>query len=97
MYDICSAILAINPSAQVSVDDEDLDRITWNHDTPVIPKADIEAKMVELKADYDAKEYQRKREPEYPSIADQLDDLYHNGINGWKATIKTTKDKYPKG
>ena len=38
----------------------------------------------------------KKREKEYPSIADQLDDIYHNGIDGWKATIKTTKDKYPK-
>ena len=36
------------------------------------------------------------RAKEYPSIADQLDDIYHNGIDGWKATIKTTKDKYPK-
>jgi len=36
------------------------------------------------------------RRKEYPSIADQLDDIYHNGIEGWKATIKTTKDKYPK-
>ena len=33
----------------------------------------------------------------YPSIKDQLDDLYHNGIDGWKKTIKTVKDKYPKG
>ena len=41
-------------------------------------------------------EYQRKRKSEYPSIADQLDDLYHNGIDGWKATIKITKDKWSK-
>ena len=32
----------------------------------------------------------------YPSIEDQLDDIYHNGIDAWKATIKVTKDKYPK-
>ena len=32
----------------------------------------------------------------YPAIVDQLDDIYHNGIDGWKATIKVTKDKYPK-
>ena len=36
------------------------------------------------------------RRNEYPSIVDQLDDIYHNGIDAWKATIKTTKDKYPK-
>ena len=95
--DICTAILAINPSAQVSVNAEDLDQITWHGGTAVISKADIQAKQAELKTAYDAKEYQRKRAEEYPSMADQLDDLYHNGIDGWKATIKTTKDKYPKG
>ena len=43
-----------------------------------------------------ANEYKQKRVAEYPSIEDQLDDIYHNGIDGWKATIKTIKDKYPK-
>ena len=95
--DICSAILAINPSAQVSVNAEDYDQITWHGGTAVISKSDIQAKQAELKTAYDAKEYQRKRAEEYPSVADQLDDLYHNGIDGWKATIKATKDKYPKG
>lgn len=95
--DICSAILAINPSAEVSVNAEDLDQITWHNGTAVISKADIVAKQAELKATYDAKAYQRKRAAEYPSISDQLDDLYHNGIDGWKATIKVTKDKFPKG
>jgi hypothetical protein len=42
------------------------------------------------------KTYKLNREVEYPSIKDQLDDIYHNGIDGWKATIKVTKDKYPK-
>jgi len=40
--------------------------------------------------------YKGKRQYEYPEIVDQLDDIYHNGIDGWKATIKVTKDKYPK-
>ena len=40
--------------------------------------------------------YKSKRRAEYPSIEDQLDDIYHNGIDAWKATIKATKDKYPK-
>ena len=44
----------------------------------------------------DPNEYQYKRKEEYPSIVDQLDNIYHNGIDAWKATIKTTKDKYPK-
>ena len=95
--DVCTAILAINPSAQVSINGEGYDQITWHGGTAVISKADIVAKQAELKTAYDAKEYQRKRSTDYPSIADQLDDLYHNGIAGWQATIKVTKDKYPKG
>ena len=55
-------------------------------------QSDIDAARVEL-----AKlDYQKKRAEEYPSVVDQLDDIYHNGIDAWKATIKATKDKYPK-
>ena len=50
-----------------------------------------------LKAEWEAAKYQRDRASDYPPIADQLDDLYHNGIDGWKTTIKAVKDKYPKG
>jgi len=56
----------------------------------------VSAKKAELQTAYDNNEYQRKRADEYPSIADQLDDIYHNGVDGWKATIKSTKDKFPK-
>ena len=44
----------------------------------------------------DPDEYKLKRASEYPSIVDQLDDIYHNGVDGWKTTIKAVKDKYPK-
>lgn len=54
------------------------------------------AQIAEVAADEAANGYKRKRANEYPSIEDQLDDIYHNGIDAWKATIKTTKDKYPK-
>ena len=40
--------------------------------------------------------YKSKRRAEYPDYASQLDDIYHNGIDGWKATIKAIKDKHPK-
>jgi len=98
---ITDAILKINPNAKVVVrgDDKDINsnQIIWHEGTTPISKADIENKMAELKTAYDNAEYQRNRAAEYPSIADQLDDIYHNGIDAWKATIKTTKDKYPKG
>ena len=40
--------------------------------------------------------YKSQRKAEYPSIEDQLDDIYHYGVAGWKTTIKAIKDKYPK-
>jgi len=95
---IIESILKINPNAVVTVRGDDIKtcEIEWHNGTTPISKADIEAKMVEVQADYDAKQYQRDRAAEYPSMADQLDDIYHNGIDAWKTTIKTIKDKYPK-
>ncbi len=96
--DICTAILALDSTAQVSVNAEDHSQITWHDGNPNNITVDqIKAKQAELKTAYDNAKYQRDRKAEYPSIEDQLDDLYHNGIDGWKATIKATKDKYPKG
>tara|TARA_R100000008_G_scaffold61232_1_gene38630 strand:+ start:426 stop:728 length:303 start_codon:yes stop_codon:yes gene_type:complete len=94
---IIEAIVAINPDAEATVYDNDYDKITWTTGTTPISKSDIQAKVAELQTEYDNNKYQRDRAAEYPSVVDQLDDLYHNGIDGWKATIKTTKDKYPKG
>tara|TARA_A100001035_G_scaffold14074_1_gene9741 strand:- start:1568 stop:1882 length:315 start_codon:yes stop_codon:yes gene_type:complete len=54
----------------------------------------------ELNAAYtawkNANEYKQNRVAEYPSVVDQLDLIYHSGIDAWKAKIKETKDKYPK-
>ena len=45
---------------------------------------------------YAATKYQRDRAEAYPSWQDQLDKIYHSGIDAWKADIKAIKDKYPK-
>tara|TARA_B100000242_G_scaffold156994_1_gene112184 strand:+ start:2227 stop:2520 length:294 start_codon:yes stop_codon:yes gene_type:complete len=97
MINITSAILAINPKAEVTVRENDVKQITWHNDTTPISEKDILAKQKELETAYENNKYQRDRETAYPSIVDQLDDLYHNGIDGWKTTIKAVKDKYPKG
>ena len=97
MTTIAKAILAINPNAQVSVNGEDFEQITWLNGTTPIPKADIEAKMVEVQADYDAKQYQRDRV--YPSIGDQLDMQYKDLLNGtttWKDAVAKVKSDNPK-
>ena len=96
-YDICSAILAINPSASVSVNEEDLDQITW-HDTAVISKSDIQAKQAELKAEYDALAYSRSRKKEY-DLLNQFELISDDSINGTttqKDAILAIKAKYHK-
>tara|TARA_B100000927_G_scaffold288788_1_gene284106 strand:- start:12507 stop:12911 length:405 start_codon:yes stop_codon:yes gene_type:complete len=81
---------------------------TANEDITDISSFDFETKHTtekKVNADAEAKAeadrianmtYKDKRKEEYPAIEDQLDDIYHNGIDGWKATIKVIKDKYPK-
>jgi len=62
-----------------------------------LDEALITAEVTRLQSAYDSQQYARDRATDYPAIADQLDDIFHNGIDGWKATIQLTKDKYPKG
>jgi len=93
---ILEVILKINPNAEASTIDNDINQIIWHNGTTPIPKADIEAKQAELETAYNNNKYQRDRANDYPSIQDQLDKIYHSGIDEWKKLIKTTKDKYPK-
>ena len=72
------AILKINPNASFEIKNNDINQITWHNNTTPIPKADIEAKMVELQAEYDANQYQRDRATDSPPIGDQLDMLWHS-------------------
>mgnify|MGYP003628415765 CR=1 FL=1 len=99
MYDICSSILAINSSAEVSVNAEDLDQITWHNGTAVISKADIVAKQAELKAAYDALDYSRKRKTAYDEL-NQYELMYDDKVNStdkWGEAITAIKNKFPKG
>ena len=69
---------------------------TWSHSKYSQPTDSAIAAVTQ--SDYEAAvlTYKNNRASEYPSVVDQLDDIYHNGIDAWKATIKATKDKYPK-
>ena len=60
-------------------------------------EAEIDAEVIQLQAEYDAKEYARNRDAEYPTVKDQLDYMFHNGFDKWKEDIvQPVKDKYPK-
>ena len=92
--DKVEAILSLEPNAEFVLKGDELTWISEDIDKPT--EEEITAEQERLQTEYDANEYQRNRAAEYPSVIDQLDDIYHNGIDGWKATIKETKDKYPK-
>ena len=100
---IDKAIKAINPNAEFIIVEDNLDTIEWLNGTTPISKADIQAKMVEVQTDYDAKQYQRDRV--YPSIGEQLDMLWHSIDQNpalkseyfdFYEAIKAVKVKHPK-
>ena len=95
---IIEAILKINPNAKVSVNADDINQITWHNGTTPISKADIEAKMVELQAEYDAEEWKRNRQEEYPKIEDCIHALLDGGetLENLQTLRQTIKNKYPK-
>jgi len=97
MITVSDAIISLEPNAGFTMIDQNIDTLVWTKDDVTQPSnEDILAEQTRLQAEYDNNQYQRDRAAEYPSIPDQLDDIYHNGIDAWKATIKVTKDKYPK-
>jgi hypothetical protein len=44
-----------------------------------------------------SKAYIAKRIAEYPAVTEQLDTIFHEGLDAWKVKIQAVKDKYPKG
>ena len=96
IYDKHKALKSLKSLSEWSWSGYDYANLNWISSDTKPTEAEIDAELVRLQTDYDNKEYQRKRAAEYPSVVDQLDDIYHNGIDAWKATIKVTKDKYPK-
>ena len=112
MTDIASAIKALKSDAEFVISGEPTNEADYKANVKYVTGADengtaifgdqlftwseVSAKQTELQAEYDANEYQRQRAAEYPTWQDQLDDIYHNGIDGWKSTIQVIKNKYPK-
>ena len=92
MVAVIKAILALHSTAEVSVSNEDLNQIEWHDDNPTsITIAQIQAKMVELQAAYDALAYARNREVAYPPIADFMEAYTEQEIGGdstkWDAYV----------
>lgn len=97
---ILDAIISLEPSYSneaiiVYGNDGDVEtaEITWGEATP-ISNADIQTELDRIQSLED--NCHEPRRSEYPSIQDQLDDIFHNGIDSWKETIQAVKNKYPK-
>ena len=88
------AVLALRPEGGFKVDENGTVTYLIPNQTEPTEKQ-IQAKLAELQADYDSKQYQRDRAVAYDPIPEQLDQIYHD-MDGWKARIKAVKDKYPK-
>ena len=89
-----NALLSIRPNAQWNLIGDTLEWLDTEQAQPT--EAEITAEVARLQAEYDNNEYQRQRAQAYPSIADQLDKIYHEGIDAWKAQIAAVKQEYPK-
>ena len=89
------AIAAIKPDAYCTstFDENGVETVTYEDGVTPIDESLVDAKQKELQAIQD---YQAKRMAEYPSIPEQLDKIYHSGVDAWKTDIKAIKDKYPK-
>ena len=97
MIDKGTALKSLRPTSEWIMRDGELEWLDTKNSQPT--DAEINAEITRLQADYDAKAYQRSRQPEYPDIGDQLDDLFKAGAfsDDMTAKIQAVKDKYPKG
>ena len=97
--DITKALFSLRPGAEWTLNGNKYENLIWDDETQTKPTEDeIAQEIARLKAEYERTEYQRQRVPEYPSIGDQLDALFHAGVfpPEMAAQIQAIKDKYPK-
>ena len=97
--DIHKVIRSINPKAiyGVRIDRDGITEIDWLDETVPIPQSELDAKNVELDAEWTANEYARNRKAEYPDMGSQLNKIYDDGIEKWKTEmVDPIKAKYPK-
>jgi hypothetical protein len=92
------AIKKINPNADFTINANDINQIIWLNKTTPIPKKEIEKKLKEVQAEYDAEQWKRDRQAEYPSIEDCIHALLDGGatLKNLQAKRKKIKEKFPK-
>ena len=95
---ITEAIRNLKPGANFCVNGDTYEGLVWHDENELPPptEEEVQAEIERLQTEYENNQYQRDRASDYPSIQEQLDVLYHQGYDGWKASIDEVKNKYPK-
>ena len=94
---ITSALSELKPNSEWTLRGDTYADLEWLDKKQTKPtEQEVEEKIAEIKYKEEVNVYQEKRKLEYPDWGDQLDKIYHSGIDAWKADIKAIKDKYPK-
>ena len=93
---LADAIRALRPNSGYTLRGNTYSSLEWDSTDPLPTEQEIEVKLAELKYQEEVNAYKEKRKLEYPDWEDQLDQIYHSGIDAWKKDIKVIKDKYPK-
>jgi len=100
MITIHQAILSLEPNAGFILQDDDINTLVWTKDDVTQPSnEDILAEQTRLQAEYDAKDWERNRQAEYPSLQDCIHALLDGGdtLTDLQAQRQAVKDAYPKG
>lgn len=96
MATIAEALVSLRPGAEW-VAGSDYYSIQWLDRSQTKPtKDEVDSEMLRLDQLYERNEYQRLRAKAYPTWEEQMDILYHQGYDGWKAAITAIKNQYPK-
>ena len=96
IYDKHKALINLKPNTDWSWKGYKYSDLNWQDSSTKPTEAEIDAEVIRLQAEYDNSVYQRNRAAEYPSVVDQLDQMYHFGFQAWKDEVQKVKEKYPK-
>ena len=97
MIRISDALQVLRPGAEWSIGNNSYSQLDWLDIEQTKPtEEEIVQKVAELTYQQEVEVYKEQRAAEYPSYADQFDQIFHEGIDAWKATILEVKRRYPK-
>lgn len=102
IFNISDALVSLRPGAEWSLPGMNYTKIIWHDNTVPPTEEELNAEVVRLQAEYDAREYQRQRATEYPPLQDLADALFWQAqgntqpMTDYLAACAQVKQQYPK-